>query len=428
MSNKANTCQRELTVEIPVEVVQKETDRVTREFARRARVPGFRPGKAPAQIIQRRFWEDIKSEVVHALVPASLENAFKDKNLSPVGNPSIAELTFEPEQPLRFKATFEVLPEIELGDYKGLEVEPGRVQLTDEDLERELQGMRERAATFEPVEDRPAEDGDTVRASLVGVVTAPEEKREPIRLEDVRIELGSESTLEGFSAGLRGAKAEEEKQFSVDYPEDFPQENLRGRTVTFTAQVKSVERKKLPELDDAFAQQVSDAKTLKELKKKLRQHLDELKTQRERNITRQRLLDALLAKHDFPVPETLVERHMNARLERQVRSLVAQGMDPNRVDVDWRRLWKAGREEATRGARLALLFDRIAEAEGVEAEEEEVNQEIERLAAQNQETPEAARTRLTKEGGLDSIKSAIRSEKVVDFLLAHARLSAPGRD
>jgi trigger factor len=408
--------------------VRKETDRVTREFARLARVPGFRPGKAPAQIIRRRFWEDIKGEVVQALVPASLENAFKDNNLSPVGNPSIAELTFEPEQPLRFKATFEVLPEIKLGDYKGLEVEPGRVQLTDEDLERELQGLRERAASFEAVEDRPAEDGDTVSASLVGVVTAPEEKREPIRLDDVRIELGSESTLEGFSAGLRGVEAKEEKQFSVDYPQDFPQENLRGRTVAFTAQVKSVERKKLPELDDAFAQQVSDAKTLKELKEKLRQHLEELKTQREQNITRQHMLDALLAKHDFPVPEALVERHMNARLERQVRSLVAQGVDPKRVDVDWRRLWKAGREEATRGARLALLFDRIAEAESVEAKEEEVNQEIERLAAQNQQTLEVARARLTKEGGLDSIKSAIRSEKVVELLLAHARLSAPGRD
>ena len=119
---------------------------------------------------------------------------------------------------------------------------------------------------------------------------------------------------------------------------------------------------------------------------------------------------------------------MNARLERQVRSLVAQGVDPKRVDVDWRRLWKAGREEATRGARLALLFDRIAEAEGVEAKEEEVNLEIERLAVQNQQTPEAARARLTKEEGLDSIKSAIRSEKVVEFLLAHARLSAPSRD
>jgi trigger factor len=428
MSNEANTCQRELTVEIPIDVVRKETDRVTREFARLARIPGFRPGKAPAQIVRRRFWEDIKSEVVHALVPSSLENAFKDKNLSPVGNPSIAELTFEPEQPLRFKATFEVLPEIKLGDYKGMEVEPGRMQLTDEDLERELQGLRERAATFEPVEDRPAGDGDTVLASLVGVVTAPKETREPIRLDDVRIELGAENTLEGFSAGLRGTEGGKERQFGVDYPEDFPQENLRGHTVAFTAQVKKIERKKLPELDDAFAQQVSDAKTLRELRETLRQRLEEVKTQREKDTSRQRLLDALLAKHAFPVPEALVERHMNARLERQVHSLVAQGVDPKRVDVDWRRLWKAGREDATRGARIALLLDRIAEAEKIEAQDEEINQEIERLAAQNQQTPEAARARLTKEGGLDSIKSAIRSEKVVDFLLAHARLTAPSRE
>jgi len=427
MSEETSTCQRELTVEIPVEIVRKETDRVTREFARLVRVPGFRPGKAPAQIVRRRYWDDIKSEVVQALVPSSLESAFKDKNLSPVGDPSIAELTFEPERPLRFKATFEVMPEFRLAEYKDLEVEPGHVQLTEEDLERELEGLREQAASFEAVTDRPAEDGDTLTASLVGVVTAPEERREPIRLKEVRIELGAENTLEGFSAGLRGTQGGEERQFSVTYPEDFPQENLRGRTVAFTAQVKGVERKKLPELNDAFAGQVSDAKTLAELKEKLRQHLERLKDQREKEMTRGRLLEALLAKHEFPVPDALVERHMNARLERQVRSLVSQGVDPRRVDVDWRRLWKAGREDAIRGARVALLLDRIAEAEGIEAREEEISQEIERLAGQNQQTPEAVKARLTKEGGLDSIKSAIRSEKVVDFLLAHARLSAPAR-
>lgn len=427
MSNETQTCMRELTVEVPLEVVQRETDRVTREFARLARIPGFRPGKAPAQLVRRRFWEDIKSEVVHSLVPNSLESAFRDKNLSPVGTPSIAELTFEPEQPLRFKATFEVMPEIELGQYKELDVEPGRVQLTDEDLERELQGLRERAATFEPVEGRAAEDGDTVTASLVGVVTQPQEKREPIQLDEARIHLGDESTLEDFSQGLRGATPEEERRFSVAYPDDFPQADLRGRTVAFTARVRKLERKKLPALNDEFAQQVSDAKTLAELKTKLRQRLEELREEREKEITRQRLLDALLERHDFPVPETLVERQMNARLERQVRSLMAQGVDPRGVDVDWRRLWKAGREDAVRATRLSLLLDRIAEREQIEVTEEELNGEIERLAGQSRQTPEAVRARLTKEGGLDSIRGAFRSEKVVEFLLAHARLSAPSR-
>jgi trigger factor len=422
-----NTCARELTIEIPVEDVERETARVTREFARVARLPGFRPGKAPAQLVRRRFWDDIKSEVVHTLVPASLENAFRERKLTPVGQPSIAELTFEPEQPLRFKAIFEVMPEIELGDYKGLEVEPAKVELTEEDLERELAGLREQAATYVPVEDRPAEEGDTVVASMVGVVTEPKERRDPIQLEEVRIQLGSESTLPGFSEALSGARAGDERQFSVTYPDDYPQGDLGGRTVAFTARVKGVQRKQLPALDDEFAQQVSDAKTLEELKAKLRAHLEEMRARREKELTRQRLLDALLARHDFPVPEALVEQQMNVRLQRQVRALMAQGIDPKRVDVDWQRAWRAGREAAARETRLGLLLDRIAATESLETSEEELSQEIERMAQQRQQTPEAVRARLTKEGTLDSMKDAIRSEKVIDFLLAQARLSASSR-
>jgi len=437
MATEANSCLRELTIEIPAEEVERETERVTREFARAARLPGFRPGKAPPQLVRRRFWDDIKSEVVHSLVPSSLESAFRERKLAPVGQPSIAELTFEPEQPLRFKATFEVLPEIELGDYKGLEFEPAKVELTEEDLERELEALREQAATYEPVEDRPAAEADTVVASMVGVVTEPKERRDPIRLDDVRIPLGADSTLPAFREALRGVRVGEERQFSVTYPDDYPQGDLGGRTVAFTAQVKSVQCKQLPVLDDEFAQQarlpqlaggqVSDAKTLEELKAKLREHLEAARAQREKELTRQRLLDALLARHDFPVPEALVEEQMNARLQRQVRALVAQGIDPRRVDVDWRRAWRAGREAAIRETRLGLLLDRIAAAESLEATDEELTQEIERLAGQSQQTPEAVRARLTKEGNLDSIKHAIRSEKVIDFLLASARLSASSR-
>lgn len=427
MATETNPCRRELEIEIPVEVVERETEQVTRALARQVRLPGFRPGKAPPQLVRQRFWEDIKAEVLRSLVPASLETAFRERNLVPVGEPAIAELHFEPQQPLRFKASFEVLPEIKLGDYKGLEFELARVELTEEDLERELEALRERAATFEPVEGRAAEEGDTVVASLVGVLTETKEKREPIVLDAVQVHLGAENTLAAFNDGLRGAVAGEERHFSVAYPEDYPQGNLAGHTVAFTARVKGVQRKLLPALDDNFARQVSDCQTLEELRGKLRARLEEVRAQRERDLTRQRVLDALLARHEFPVPEALVERQMHARLERQVRSLVAQGIDPRRVDVDWQRAWRAGREAAQRDTRLALLAERIAQAEGIEATEEDTSQEIERLARQGRQSPEAVRARLTKEGNFDSLNSAIRSEKVVDFLLAHARLPAPGR-
>ncbi|MFQ5776879.1 MAG: trigger factor [Terriglobia bacterium] len=428
MATEANTCRRELEIEIPAEEVERETQRVTHEFARLARLPGFRPGKAPAQLVRRRFWEDIKGEVLHSLIPTSLENAFRERNLAPVGSPAIAELEFEPAKPLRFKANFEVLPEIILGEYKGLEVEPARVELTEADLERELEALRERAATYEPVEERPAENGDTVVASLVGVVTRPKERREPLVLDEVFVHLGAEATLEAFSEGLRGVTEGIEKKFSVTYPEDYTQADLAGRTVEFTARVKGVRRKKLPALDDEFARQVSKEKTLKDLKTHLRQQLEAARAQREQDLTRQRLLDALLARHDFPVPEALVERQMDARLERHVRALMAQGIDPRAVDVDWRQARRAGREAAVRETRLALLLARIAAAEKIEPSEEELKREIERLARQHNETPEAARARLTKEGKLDSITSGVRSEKAIKFLRSHARLQAPSRD
>ena len=427
MTPDTNTCQRELEIEIPAEVVEKETQRVTREFTRLARIPGFRPGKAPAELVRRRFWDDIKSEVLHSLIPSSLQNAFREGNLNPVGNPSIAELQFEPAKPLRFKASFEVLPEFTLGEFKGLSVEAAKVEVTDQDVERELERLREQAATYVPVEDRPAEDGDTVVASLVGVVTNAKEKREPLVLDEVEVHLGEEGTMEAFSQGLRGVRAEEERQFNAPYPDGYPDARLAGLTVAFTAQVKAVRQKQLPALDDEFAQQVGNYKTVQELTQKLRQDMQQAAARQEKELTQQRLLDELLSRHEFPLPEALVQNQIDMRLERRVRALVAQGIDPQQVQVDWAKVRRDQREGAIRDLKLGLLLERIAKVENLQSTEEEVASEIERLAQRSNQTPEAVRARLTKEQGLDRIESAIRSEKVIEFLHSQARIAAPGR-
>ncbi len=427
MTPDTNTCQRELEIEIPAEVVEKETQRVTREFTRLARIPGFRPGKAPAELVRRRFWDDIKSEVLHSLIPSSLQNAFREGNLNPVGNPSIAELQFEPAKPLRFKASFEVLPEFTLGEFKGLSVEAAKVEVTDQDVEQELERLREQAATYVPVEDRPAEDGDTVVASLVGVVTNAKEKREPLVLDEVEVHLGEEGTMEAFSQGLQGVRAEEERQFNAPYPDGYPDARLAGQTVAFTARVKAVRRKQLPTLDDEFAQQVGNYKTVQELTQKLRQDMQQAAARQEKELTQQRLLDELLSRHEFPLPETLVQHQIDMRLERRVRALVAQGIDPQQVQVDWAKVRRDQREGAIRDLKLGLLLERIAKVENLQSTEEEVASEIERLAQSSNQTPEAVRARLTKEQGLDRIESAIRSEKVIEFLHSQARIAAPGR-
>lgn len=427
MTLDTNTCQRELEIEIPAEVVEKETQRVTREFTRLARIPGFRPGKAPAELVRRRFWDDIKSEVLHSLIPSSLQNAFREGNLNPVGNPSIAELQFEPAKPLRFKASFEVLPEFTLGEFKGLSVEAAKVEVTDQDVEQELERLREQAATYMPVEDRPAEDGDTVVASLVGVVTNAKEKREPLVLDEVEVHLGEEGTMEAFSQGLQGVRAEEERQFNAPYPDGYPDARLAGQTVAFTARVKAVRRKQLPALDDEFAQQVGNYKTVQELTQKLRQDMQQAAARQEKELTQQRLLDELLSRHEFPLPEALVQHQIDMRLERRVRALVAQGIDPQQVQVDWAKVRRDQREGAIRDLKLGLLLERIAKVENLQSTEEEVASEIERLAQSSNQTPEAVRARLTKEQGLDRIESAIRSEKVIEFLHSQARIAAPGR-
>ena len=427
MTPDTNTCQRELEIEIPAEVVEKETQRVTREFTRLARIPGFRPGKAPAELVRRRFWDDIKSEVLHSLIPSSLQNAFREGNLNPVGNPSIAELQFEPAKPLRFKASFEVLPEFTLGEFKGLSVEAAKVEVTDQDVEQELERLREQAATYVPVEDRPAEDGDTVVASLVGVVTNAKEKREPLVLDEVEVHLGEEGTMEAFSQGLQGVRAEEERQFNAPYPDGYPDARLAGQTVAFTARVKAVRQKQLPTLDDEFAQQVGNYKTVQELTQKLRQDMQQAAARQEKELTQQRLLDELLSRHEFPLPEALVQHQIDMRLERRVRALVAQGIDPQQVQVDWAKVRRDQREGAIRDLKLGLLLERIAKVENLQSTEEEVASEIERLAQSSNQTPEAVRARLTKEQGLDRIESAIRSEKVIEFLHSQARIAAPGR-
>ena len=437
MATETKSCVRELEVEIPAEVVERETERVTKQLARVAQLPGFRPGKVPPQIVRRRFWEDIRGEVLHKLVPSALETAVRENKLTVVGEPEIRDLEFEPEKPLRFRASFEVLPEFELKDYKSLEVEPAKIELTDEDLEHELEAVREQAAIYEPVEGRAAEDGDTVMAKLTGVVTDTKEERQPasaeasagrpIVLEQATINIGEENTLPAFSEGVRGASVGDQRQFSVTYPEDYREASLAGRTVAFTAETKKISRKKLPELNDEFARQAGEFASLEELRAKLRQRLEAAREAREKELTRQRLLEALVTLHDFPVPDALIERHLDNRLERRMRGLMAQGLDPRRMEVDWQRLRESGRDAAAQEARLYLLLDRIASAENITASDDELSAEIARMAAGSRQTPEALRARLTKEGRLDSLRGAIRSEKVVDFLLSHARLTAPGR-
>lgn len=417
-----NSCLRELEIEIPVDVVQRKLESVAREFSRVARIPGFRPGKAPVTLIRQRFAEDIRSEVVQTLVPEYFESAVERANLKPLGQPAIEELVFEEDKPLKFKARFEILPEIQLGEYKGLEVEEPAMAVTDEDIEKALAELRERAATYAVVEDRPIREGDFAVLSLTGTVVKPEVKREPIRAEDVMCHVGGENTLKEFTENLIGARPQDERRFEVTYAENYSDRELAGKTVAYTVRIRALKQKQLPELNDELAKDLGEFATLAELRAKLRQDLEAEQERRRREATRDRLVAKLVERHDFPVPEALVEHQMNQRLERGVRTLVAQGVDPRRLDVDWAKVRSQQREAAVREVKAGLLLDKIAEAEKIEASEAEVERAIAEIAASAAQSTEAVRARLTRERGLARIESRLRNEKTLDFVYSNARV------
>jgi trigger factor len=413
------SCRRELDLEIPAEEVQKATERVAKEFARVARVPGFRPGKAPVSLIRRRFAEDIKGEVVQSLVPERVEKEVTAQKLTPVSQPKVDKIDYAESGALKFRAVFEVLPEFALTDYKGLDVEVEEMKVTDENVEKALEEMRERGAAFAPVEGRAAEKGDFVEMKLIGT---PEGGGEPLQGERVLCHLGAEETLEAFNENLSGVRAGERKDFDVAYPADYPDAKLAGKTYRYAVDVLGIKTKKLPELNDEFAKDVSNLKSLEELRVDIRKRMEAAREQRQKELVRERILAALVKLHDFPVPESLVEQQMDVRLERVVRSLAAQGVDPRAVNVDWVTLRRRQQERAADDVKAELIVDRIATAENIEVSEEETDAEIEHLATHSGESAAAIRARLTKQGSLDRMKAKLRSDKTLDWLAQNSRI------
>jgi len=421
-------CKRELELEIPAENVKKAAEKVARDLARVARIPGFRPGKAPVTLIRRRFADDIQGEVVQSLVPEYLEKALDEKKLIPVTLPEVDKVEFKEGEPLRFRAVFEVLPEFELGDYKNLEVQVDAIEIGDAQVNKALEEMRERAATFVPVKGRAAKDSDYVLMKLVGT---PVGGGDPVQADNILCHLGAEETLESFTENLRGAQPGETKKFQSKYPDDYPDPKLAGKTYDYSVEVQGVKEKKLPELNDEFAKdaagQTGGFTTLAEMRKKILENLEAAKGQRQQAQAREKILELLVKRHDFPVPKALVESQMDTRLERVVRSLAAQGVDPRAVNVDWVSLRRRQHDPAVDDVKAELLLDRIATEGKIEATDEDVEKEIATLAEHSGESATALRARLTKQGALDRMKSKLRSDKTIEWLYRTARIETTAK-
>jgi trigger factor len=419
---EAETCKQELVIEIPVDVVRKESDSVTEQFRRAARIPGFRRGHAPTTLVRRHFREDIRNEVVQSLLPKFFETVVKEKNLSVVGRPRFQDLKFEEDQPLTCKATFEVVPPFELGEYRGLEVEEESPQVTEEEIDQAVEELRQHAATYEPVEDRPAADEDFVLVAYRGQdVKNPQSA--PVEARDAVVHLGAKGTVAAFTENLRGTKAGDKREFEVSYPEDYPQKALAGKTLRYQVEVQSIKKRVLPPVDDELAKTVSESETLAALRSKLRESLEKRRARQVENETMSRLLKELVSRHDFAVPPTLVELQLDHKLESLVTKLIGQGIDPRATQVDWRKIREEARPEAEREVRGSLILERIADAEKIEVSDEEVDELIREMSAERGEPPAALKTRLTREGGLGRIKSTRRNQKALELIYRNAKIT-----
>jgi len=407
--------KREIQVEVPAAEVARETDTLIQKYQKLARIPGFRRGHVPASVIKQRFSEDIKSEVVDALVPRFFQREAEKQGLIPVSQPRVTDLHIHDGEPLRFKATFEVMPEIKVEGYKELRADKPSIAVTDEEVEESLKGIREQRATFNPVEGRPLADGDFAQVSLDGKPKDGEGK--PVHMDDILVEIAGKTTMPEFTENLRGAAAGDERTFDVLYPQDFSDQRLAGKTLTYTVKVQGVKQKSLPEMNDAFAKELGEFASLDEVRKKLREGMEAERKQAAERESKDKLVAELIKRNDLEMPEALVERQIDLRLERGLRALAAQGMkseDMKKMDLN--RLRAGQRDQAVQELKAAMLLEKIADQEKIEVGDEEINREVEALAEQSKQPVESIRARLTQEGVLDRIRNRIRNEKTLDYL------------
>lgn len=410
--------RKALSFEIPSEVVEKEIDDKSRELAKKARIPGFRPGKIPADVIKKRFRDQVLEDVAEAIVNRVVFQELEGRGLKPVAMPKVQDLKIEQNQPMTFRAVFETLPLFDAPEWRGLAAKAKRNPVSDEGVEQELDRMRQEAARFEPIEGRTAQEGDY---AVLDLAWRPQGGGKGGRDENALIEIGSKDNHADFNTGLVGLQLGETREINASYAADHPQAALAGRSIAYRVTLKGLKSKAVPAKDDEFAKDV-DFDSLQALRDDIRRKLT---TNEERRLDREikgQLVAALVERAGFEVPESLVERHMTARTENAARGLAMQGIDPTKIQMDWKGYRESQRDDSLKAAKADLLIDEIARRESVGASDAELDTELERLAARMRKSKQALRAQMEKEGDLGALRARIREEKVLDLLKANATL------
>ena len=427
---EVNATRKNVRVEIPSDVVTAEIDRIARDYSRKARVPGFRPGKTPPRVIKQRFKNEILHDVAHDLIPRAVDDALREKGLEAVDTPDVRDVNIEEGQPLTFTASFDTLPPFDPGDLSTVAFRRASAAINDEAVQLSLQRLRDRAARFEPVEGRGVADGDTLvvdleRRDLSAVAPAAkaDASGKPDVHKDVTVELGAKANPPGFDEQLLGLDAGATKSFDLHYPADYPIGELANTDVSYTVTVKGLKRRVLPELDDEFAKDLGEFETLDALTARVREDLEhEAKHAAERE-DRAELMKQLATRLPFDVPASMVDREVDHRLEEFARRLIDQRIDPRQAGIDWAAFRESQREVSRDAVAAALVLEEVARREQLQVTDEEIEREVERYAERTERTPAAVRAALEKEGGLPRVYASLRREKAIDFVMTRASIA-----
>src|SRR5574341_2636506 len=413
--------RRALLVELPLDQVAATMETTLREWRRRLQLPGFRRGKVPPEIIQRRFQSDLKEEVLRELIPESYRQALAQTDLTPVGQPRVEDVHFHDGEPLRYRAVVEVKPPIEVRDYRGIPLVRKPVQVSDEEVERALEHLREDAVEYGPMEGWPAMRDDLVILDHEGTLHGKPFKGGSGKNQ--ALILGHGGYIPGFEEQIAGMQKGDTRQFRLGFPEDSPRKDLAGRTAEFTVTMKEVKKRRVPELNDEFARTAGDVENLAALRDRLREQLRQRKIRDQEAELKRALLEKLAAAHEVELPETLVEAETSSILQDMVGTIRATGGRVQGLPESADALAAKARELARRRVMESILLEAVARQEGLAVGDAEIDQEITAMATAFRQEPAAVRRALEDPARRASLTARLLERKALESLYQHARIT-----
>jgi trigger factor len=420
-------CRRTLRVEVDANRVAGSRAEIIQEFRKHATIPGFRPGKAPEPMVEKRFAAEIDDEVRKRIVPDTYREAVAEHKLRVVGYPDIQNVSYQPGRPLTYTAAVDTAPDFTLPDYKAIPVQRKEKMVTEEEIARTIDALRDQQAEFVDVADRAIKTGDFAVLNYTGVAEGrpigelvPDAKTLGEH-KDFWLLISSEAFLPGFCDQLLGAQVGEKRQVLITFPPEFPQKALAGKKATYFVDVVAIKEKKLPEANDEFAKKMG-LESVEKLKEEIRKsHATEHEAETTNEMRRQ-VIQHLLGKVEFDLPESLVAHETRSIIYDVVRENSLRGVTKDTLESKKDEIYGMATQSARDRLRTSFILDAIAEKEKISVTEQEVEARIATLAQRYRVTAERLKAQLEERDGLDEVEDQIRTGKTLDFLLANAKV------